>query len=234
MNVLVNKNQLSALFGMVICFCMIYAAVPRLFSAFYMLYPEQISKQFKEDPRSVTLEQHQKSERYISQAISWFETGPLWQSLVLSQVNQLDFIEVAAQDELILDIQQANSYSLSISPVEPYAWYRQAILAKSINIPAEQVVNNLRLSIYAARVEPDLLLNRITLFNLYQDALDPETLAMFYEQIRLAANLKFHSLVKLVSSEPSLLPAVRLALKYNFSLLNKFLLRFEKINKKNR
>jgi len=234
MSIMLNKNQVSAFFGMIVCFYMISAAVPRLFSAFYMLYPEQINTQFKQEAKSVTLEQHLKSEQYTQQAISWFETGPLWQSLVLSQVRQLAFVDPAEQTELMLAVHEANSYSLSLSPVEPYAWYRQAILAEKSNESVGSVINNLRLSIYAARVEPDLLLKRIVLFSKYSTALDNEAFDMFYEQIRLASVMKFYPLLKLVASNPNLLPSVRIALRNNYALLNTFLLRFEKINKKNK
>lgn len=228
---ILNKDQIIALMGVVICIVMLFSAIPRTLSAFYMLYPSSISGQFKSNADLVSREQLIKAEKYTSKAISWFETGPIWQELALTKIRQLSFFSPKEQSALLFSVKQANAYSLSLSPVDPFAWYRQAIIEQSLGATPEKIINNIKLSCYAGRVEPDLLLKRVNLLYVYQAVLNDETRDVFYDQLRLASLLKFYDLVKMVVVKPGLLISVQFSLRNDPELLSKFMSRFEKINK---
>lgn len=228
-----NKSQVSAIFGIMTCACLILAATPRLISAFYLMFPAQVSEQFRKEPDSVNLSHLLKSEMYASMALDWFETGASWQVLTLSKVRQLSYIAPSARQQKRQEIYQTNAKGLALSPIDPYAWYRLASIEKNLNHPANKIINSLRLSCYAGRVEPRLLLKRVGFLHQYLAFLDKEMLDILFDQVRLSSLLQPRDLVTLVQQKPSLMPIVHEALQYDLEHLENFLQLFEKITHKN-
>ncbi|MCK5353796.1 MAG: hypothetical protein KAJ63_01655, partial [Methyloprofundus sp.] len=211
----------------------IFAAVPRFISALYLLYPAQINEHYKKNVDSVDLNHHIKSAEYAKKALDWFESGSSWQTLTLSKARQLDFVEPSMQYKISQEIYQTNAQGLALSPIDPYAWYRFAATAKSMGLADKKIIDSLRLSCYAGRVEPELLLKRVTFLHRYFRLLDNEMLEILYDQIRLSSLLRQRDLVKLVRQRSSLLPIVHESLQYDLELLNNFQQLFEKTTLKN-
>ena len=129
-----NRSQLPAILGLIVCGLMILAATPRLMSALYLLYPTQINEQYNKNPDSVNLEHHIKSAAYTQKALDWLASGSSWQILTLSKARQLNYIEPSARYKLSKEVYQANTQGLALSPIDPYGWYRLASIAQSINL----------------------------------------------------------------------------------------------------
>lgn len=228
-----NKSKISAIFGILACACLILAATPRLIAAFYLMYPAQVNKQYREKPNAVNLTHLLKSEMYATSALDWFKTGSSWQVLTLSKVRQLRYIEASVRQQKRQEIYQTSVQGLALSPVDPYSWYRLATIEKNLYLPANKVIHSLRLSCYAGRVELGLLLRRVNLLHQYLIYLDDEMLEILYDQIRLSSLLQSRDLITLVQQQPSLMPIVHEALQYDLDHLEKFLQLFEKITHKN-
>lgn len=230
---ILNKSQVSAIIGIFVCACLILAAVPRVISAFYLMYPAQVSEQYGEESGEVSLSHLLKSEMYVTSALDWFESGSSWHVLTLSKVRQLRYLDASARRLKLLEIYQTTAQILVLSPIDPYAWYLLATIEKSLNFPAKKIVNSLRLSSYAGRVAPTLLIKRVNFLHQYQVFLDDEMLEILYEQIRLSSLLQARDLVTLVVQQPGLMPLIHEALQYDLEQLQKFLELFEKITQKN-
>ena len=153
--------------------------------------------------------------------------------LTLSKARQLDFVEPSVRYKISQEMYQTNTQGLVLSPIDPYAWYRLAATAKSMGLADKTIINSLRLSCYAGRVEPELLLKRVTFLHRYFRFLDNEMLEILYDQIRLSSLLRQRDLVKLVQQRSSLLPIVHESLQYDLELLNNFQQLFEKTTLKN-
>jgi hypothetical protein len=227
-----NKSKLTAIIGMAICIIIVLTAIPRLMAAFYMLYPAQVNQQFKEDYQSVSIEHLLKSEEYIKQSLSWFSHGAAWQSLTINTARQLNFVTSDLRPKKIQAIYQANTQGLALSPIDPYGWYRLAIIEKNRQDLPLKVLNSLRLSCYSGRVEPALLIKRVSLFHHYLTSLDTEMLSILYDQIQLSSIFRLKDLVKLAQKEPVLIISIQKALQYAPENWNNFIQQFKKAVRK--
>lgn len=228
-----NKSQIIAIFGILICGLMMSAAIPRLISALYMFYPAQVNTQFKKDSTLVGLKHHIKAEDYAINALKWFESSEIWQTLTVGKARQLVFIKAEFQSQKIKEMYETNIQGLALSPIDPYSWYRLAIIQKKLHAPTHKILNNLRLSCYSGRIEPSLLIKRVSLFNHYMPSLNTEMLEIMYDQIQLSSMLKMHDLVKLVQQQPILMTSVKKALQYDLDHWTNFIQLFEKTTHKN-
>lgn len=220
-----GKQKLPAIMGLLFCLSLLVLSFPRLIAAFYLFYPAQITEQFNKSSASVDLEHYIKSDEYIERSLRWSETGTSWQALAINKVRQIPFLDAVSQHQILQVIDKANSNSLALSPVNPYAWFRLAVIEKSRNAEPIKVINALRLSCFAERVQQSLLLKRVKLLFSYQKILDDEMLAILYDQIYLASQLQFNGLVKLIKKSPDLLPLVEVALQHDLEHWNKLLKR---------
>ncbi len=228
-----NKSQIVAVFGILICGLMMSAAIPRLIAALYMLYPAQVNVQFQKDSTLVGLKHHVKSENYAISALKWIESGEMWQTLTVAKARQLVFIKPKIQTQKIQEMYETNAQGLALSPIDPYSWYRLAIIEKNLHAPTHRILNNLRLSCYSGRVEPSLLIKRVSLFNQYLPSLNTEMLEIMHDQIQLSSTLKMRDLVKLVQQQPTLMASVKKALQYDLDHWTNFIQIFEKTTHKN-
>jgi len=80
--------------------------------------------------------------------------------------------------------------SVAAAPAQPMTWQRIARTHAVLGEPAGRVIPALKMSIYAGRVEPTLLLGRLELGYHYLAALDPEARALVHDQTLLTWQLK--------------------------------------------
>lgn len=215
-----NKNKIIAMLGMLLCLYMIIIALPRLIAAVYLLYPARVSEQFELKYELVNLDHLVKSTEYVKKSLQWFENSSAWSALSLAKSQQLHLLESSFHEQIYQDIYQSNTQALALSPIEPFAWYRLFFTEQKLQATPEKIINNLRLSCYAGRVEPELVLKRVKMFNQYQDLLNEEMLDILATQIRLSSLLEPRGLAQLVKQQTSLLPFVQQALQYNVNPLN--------------
>ena len=217
-------DKLTALFGLMFCLLLAALSFPRLMAAVYLLYPAQVAKQYKQSVDSVNLDHFVMADEYIKQSLKWSETGDTWQILALNKGKQFPLMDVSLRRLALSEMRQASINGLVLSPIDPYAWYRLASIEKSLNRNAtNKIIGALRLSCYAGRVEPTLVLKRVEFLHQYMNKLDEEMKNIFYDQIRVAGQIRFWSLVKLIKKTPALLPWVKDALQYDLELLEKIL-----------
>lgn len=199
-------------------------AVPRFIASLYALYPEAVFKQTQE---KLPPEVYEKSIAHLTQALSWYKDPEYWQTqaffylaLFNASLSQPDVKE----QELLKQAQASIIQGLRLSPVDPYAWFRLATVDKMLKMPASQIINALRLSFYAGRVEPDLLMPRLSFSYDYYNEFNKEMQSLWQKQIPVVWTFQAVPLVKFVALHPEVKPLVEEAFVYspddwkNFSL----------------
>lgn len=219
------KQKLFALIGIVFCLNLLVLSFPRLMAALYLLNPAQVSQQPEKLANLARLKKLLQTNERIEHSLSWYETGENWQLLVINKIRQMPMLDVVAQDLALQYIDAANRQSLALSPVNPYAWFRLALVGNIRKDPAKKVIDAVRLSCYAERVQPLLLLKRIKLLYPYQAQLDDEMKAVLYDQIYLASQYRLWDLIVLIKQSAGLLPLVEIALQYDADRWNRILKR---------
>lgn len=220
-----GKQKLFALIGIVFCLNLLVLSFPRLMAALYLLNPAQVSQQPEKLANLARLKKLLQTNERIEHSLSWYETGENWQLLVINKIRQMPMLDVVAQDLALQYIDAANRQSLALSPVNPYAWFRLALVGNIRKDPAKKVIDAVRLSCYAERVQPLLLLKRIKLLYPYQAQLDDEMKAVLYDQIYLASQYRLWDLIVLIKQSAGLLPLVEIALQYDADRWNRILKR---------
>ncbi len=220
-----GKQKLFALIGIVFCLNLLVLSFPRLMAALYLLNPAQVSQQPEKLANLARLQKLLQTNERIEHSLSWYETGENWQLLVINKIRQMPMLDVVAQDLALQYIDAANRQSLALSPVNPYAWFRLALVGNIRKDPAKKVIDAVRLSCYAERVQPLLLLKRIKLLYPYQAQLDDEMKAVLYDQIYLASQYRLWDLIVLIKQSAGLLPIVEIALQYDADRWNRILKR---------
>ncbi len=220
-----GKQKLFALIGIVFCLNLLVLSFPRLMAALYLLNPAQVSQQPEKLANLARLQKLLQTNERIEHSLSWYETGENWQLLVINKIRQMPMLDVVAQDLALQYIDAANRQSLALSPVNPYAWFRLALVGNIRKDPAKKVIDAVRLSCYAERVQPLLLLKRIKLLYPYQAQLDDEMKAVLYDQIYLASQYRLWDLIVLIKQSAGLLPLVEIALQYDADRWNRILKR---------
>jgi hypothetical protein len=220
-----GKQKLFALIGIVFCLNLLVLSFPRLMAALYLLNPAQVSQQPEKLANLARLQKLLQTNERIEHSLSWYETAENWQLLVINKIRQMPMLDVVAQDLALQYIDAANRQSLALSPVNPYAWFRLALVGNIRKDPAKKVIDAVRLSCYAERVQPLLLLKRIKLLYPYQAQLDDEMKAVLYDQIYLASQYRLWDLIVLIKQSAGLLPLVEIALQYDADRWNRILKR---------
>lgn len=229
-------KQISTYFfpaALLLCSLLLVAfSLPRLMAGLKMTYPNTVYQQLSTD-KLVANEIIVQARVDAEEALAWNQSGFTW-AVIAYYLHELiysdeysveDYLELASIAEL------ANKNSLLLSVVEPYVWYRLGLIHFIYDKQDTANVNFLKLSMYTARVEPDLLILRLTFLAHYLNSLDDELKGLMLDQIRLAWQFKKHDLLNLVITTPDLKPFVYNAL--NADDLLKFNQDFEKTIQKN-
>lgn len=224
------KPRLVPLFGLLSCILLVMTALPRFSAALYLLYPQQIDRQYRRDGSSISLNQHLESALAIKKALQWNESAEAWQRLSIAQAHALQDTRNPTP-ALLHDIYHSIRSGLRLSPIDPYNWYRLAVAEQTLHHPDAKIINALRVSVYAGRVEPGLLLKRIRLLHAYRQQMDEEMQTILQDQIRLAGLLRFRDLLQLAHEQPSLIPSIAKSLQYDPEIWHSFLQSLDKLTR---
>lgn len=210
-----NHQRLLAGLGIAICSGLLVLAIPRFVASLYMLYPEAVFDQFRQSKQTIPDNVYEKTSDHLEKARGWFETGQYWQIEAFLQLLHLRSTLGLTPEKKQQLIQQARStitQGLRLSPVDPYAWFRLAVVEQMLGTGPQSLRDALRLSIYAGRVEPDLLMPRLSFaYRFYADS-DDEMRRLLRGQVRLVWLFHPEELVLFVADYPDALSWVKDAL----------------------
>lgn len=193
-----SRQQVIAGFGVVVCCGLLMLAVPRFIASLYALYPEAV---FKQADTKLPLDVYQKSIDHLTQALSWYEGPEYWQTQAFFYLELFNASPqpLAQKQELLKQAQASVIQGLKLSPIDPYAWFRLATVDEALKLPAPQIINALQLSFYAGRVEPGLLMSRLSFGYNYYHQFDEEMKRLWQKQVPVAWAFQAEQLVKFVA-----------------------------------
>lgn len=224
---------LTVICGGMFCLALIFLALPRLGASIELLYPEQSSDILNKKGEQPNLSYLLKNQLYIEAAQQWHVGSKAHELLAFNQMQQMRWVPPQALNELLQSSYEHNSKALAQAPINPYVWYRQALL--EFDLPAFDrlfALNSLRLSCLSARVQPELLIPRSQLFLRYEDALNEDLQELFEEQLRLAIMFKKGDMIKFAYVHPDVLYRLERALQNTPELWQNFLRKLEKYTQK--
>jgi len=209
-------------------------AVPRFVASLYALYPESVLSQTQ---AHLQAEAYQNSIKALDNALAWDNNPEYWQAkglcyLALVKTPKTSIVE---RRLLLVDAKSAISNGLGGSPVDAFAWYRLALVNKMLGL---EVVEALRLSLYAGRVEPTLVMPRLMLAYPYLSFFSAEEQAQWLKQVAIAWqftqtwNFQPINLVSFVIENPSAKTWVESAFVNDVEQLNQFKYFYESAIKK--
>ncbi|TXL13101.1 hypothetical protein BMR05_12880 [Methylococcaceae bacterium HT4] len=176
---------------------------PRLIAGIKIIYPNAVHETllYSEVPANeLMLRAVAKDEEaldWVDNSDTWLQIGHFLQTLIYSgQYEEDEYLAMNAVAD------RANQLCLSLSVVEPYVWYRLAVNRFIFDEKDLDVAQLLKFSIYTGRIEPNLLLLRLSFSSRYIDSFDEELISLVKDQIRLAWLLKKQALVNTVFYAP--------------------------------
>jgi len=208
--------------GAVVCCGILMLAVPRFIASLYALYPEAA---FKQTQQKLPQEIYENSIADLNLALAWYKNPEYWQKQAFFYLNLLNAVPappLEKKQEILKQAQASIIQGLKLSPVDPYAWFRLAAVDKLLNAPSPQIINALRLSIYAGRVEPELLMSRLSLGYEYYNEFNEEMQALWKKQIPVAWTFQPAQLVEFAALHPEAKHLVEQALVHSPDDLKKF------------
>jgi hypothetical protein len=224
---LITTPRIYAAIGFSLCLLLAGCALSRFVAAMYLLYPEFVVSQHppQNNASNVAANDLLTSIADTKNALSWYPSAKAWLTLAIleARLTNSSADMAFAQQQLYLT-DQAIQHSLTLAPLEPYAWYRRTLLG----LPIQTTLKNLQMSCYAGRVEPELLVKRLRLYSFYLTNLDQEAFDSLFEQIRLAEIFYPQDLANLAHNQVNLLPIIQTALQYDQDQWTQFLNRVEK------
>lgn len=228
-----ESGRIVAAFGIVICCWMLIVAVPRFIASLYALYPEAVLKQMQEN---LPVPVYEKSIADYNHALTWYENPEYYQAqalIYLTLYNATPSQLLKNRQELLKKAQTSIIHGLTLSPLDPFVWFRLAVVNKMLKLPSENIINALRLSFYAGRVEPDLLMPRLALSYDYYNELNDETQRLWQKQIPVIWVFHAEQLVKFIALHPKAEPLVKEAFANSPDDLKKFSHALEIVLQKN-
>jgi len=226
-------ERIAAGFGVVVCCGLLMLAVPRFIASLYALYPESALKQ---TDKNFSPEIYEKSISHLSQALAWYDNAEYWQAqalFYLSLLNTSTPQPLEKRQELLKQAHVSIIQGLKLSPVDSYAWFRLAAVDKMLKRPSAEIINALRLSFYAGRVEPELLMSRLAFSFDYYNEFNEEMQGLWQKQIPVAWIFHTAKLVEFVALHPQSKPFVEEAFAYSPDDWKKFSLDLEIFIQKN-
>ena len=197
-------QKLVAFVGVVVCSGLLVLAVPRFVASLYVLYPDAV---LNEVQQLAPAEIYEKSIADINQALQWYPNPDYWKKLGFFYLKLFDTQPVDAEAQKISLLKQAQkdiNKGLSLSPVDPQAWLKLAQIGALLYAPKQQIINDLRLSLYAGRVEPELVMTRLDFsYDFYND-FSKDMQNQWQKQLLLAWRFNPQTLIVFVSQHPEL------------------------------
>ena len=195
-------QRLSACFGALLCSSLLILAVPRFIAANYALYPNT-AYPLTENILPHTVYENSISD--LSSALSWHKQADYWQSLghfYVELVKSNPYISEEQNQAHLKNAQAAVLEGLALSPVDPYGWYQLALIDSQLKAPRLAIINALRLSFYAGRVEPELVMPRLFFSYDYYNDFSADMQKIWQKQITIAWLFKPLQLVIFVLQHP--------------------------------
>jgi hypothetical protein len=140
---------------------------------------------------------------------------------------------LAKKQELLKQAQTAIIQGLKLSPVDPFGWFRLAAVDSLLKLPRQQIINALRLSFYAGRVEPELLITRLSFSYDYYNEFNDEMQMLWQKQVLVAWTFQATQLTKFVALHPEAKQLVEKAFVYSPDDWKKFTHDLEIYHQKN-
>ena len=228
-----ESERIIAIVGMIVCCGLLILAVPRLVASLYALYPEVAIKQTQEN---LPIQVYEKSIDDFNHALAWYDNPEYRQEqaiLYLAQINATPANMADKKQELLNQAQTSIIEGLKRSPVDPYAWFRLAAVDKLLKQPPEKIIDALRLSIYAGRVEPDLVIQRLLFSYQYYNEFNDEVQKLWLKQIPVAWTFQPDQLVKFIAQHAEAQPIAEQAFAYSPDEWKKFSLALDIFTQKN-
>lgn len=220
-----REQRFIAYLGLVICCVMLLLAVPRFIASLYALYPQAALKQMQENlPEDV----YENSIADLTRALNWYEDADYWQT---QAAFYLKLFNMGGDQKRLKQAQDAIIRGLKLLPVDPYAWLRLAMADSALGETNEKVLADLRLSFYAGRVEPDLLLARFAF--VYDYFGDQEIRKIWQQQIPIVWRFQGEQLIQFVVRHPEAKVLVEQAFIHSPDEWQKFSFDLEKNTQKN-
>lgn len=210
-----SRERIIAGFGVFVCCGLLILAVPRFIASLYALYPEAA---FKQVEKELPPEVYEKSIADLTEALAWYKNPEYWQAqafFYLALFNASPLQSYEERRELLRKAQAATIQGLTLSPIDPYAWFRLAVVGNMLKLPTEQIINALRLSFYAGRVEPDLLMPRLSFGYDYYNEFNEDMRTLWQKQIPVAWAFQAVPLVEFVALHLEVKPLVEEAFAYS-------------------
>lgn len=207
-------------------------SLPRLLAGIKMTYPDTVYHQLRVS-KTIPNEILVKAIIEAEDALSWENSSFTWSLIAYYSHKLIDSHQYSVEENLELASVAKSAYinSLSLSAVEPYVWYRLAIIHLILDKQDSEVVNFLKLSMYSGRVEPNLAVLRLYFLTRYLDSSGDELMSLVKDQVRLVWLFNQQELVNLILTTPALKPVVYDAL--NSDDILKFNQRLDKTIQKN-
>ena len=152
---------------------------------------------------------YEKSLNDLEQALAWHKEPAYLkkQSYFYLKLIELESFEDETKKQTRLkQAQTALINSLTLSPIDPDAWLQLAEIDGLLNTPKPKIIEALRLSFYAGRVEPELVIPRLKLTYQYFQYLPEEMQSLWQKQLLIAWTFKAPQLLEFIARNPEAKP----------------------------
>ena len=194
--------QWPVILGLLFCSALLILAVPRFIGSLYALYPDAV---YQDSQNTLTSEIYQQGIDDLNLALSWYNNPDDWKKqsyfYLMLHKNQ-NFLIQSQNQTLLKQAQIAMINGLTLSPIDPYGWLQLAEIDELLKMPHQQVINDLRLSFYAGRVEPDLVISRLMFSYKYYDSFSADMQSLWQKQILIAWAVKAPQLLQFIARFP--------------------------------
>lgn len=182
-------------------------SLPRLIAGIKTLYPNAVYEHILQDEKPAN-ELIVKANIKLKEAIEWNQNSHYWLQLAHFFQALIYSDEFKKNEYLALNsaADKANQNCLLISAVEPYVWYRLAVNRFIVDEKDMTIENLLKFSVYTGRIEPNLLISRLSFLARYIDSFDDELISLVKDQIRLAWLSQRQQLINIIIDFPALQP----------------------------
>ncbi len=222
-----QQSRFSAVFLGLFSLGILVFAVPRFVASIYALYPESV---LTHQQSTIPVEDYLTSIRDLDAALAWDNNPDYLQAKALCNLALVNSpaIPITQKYLQLFEARQMIIKGLKVSPIDGFAWYRFALVDKPLGHPVSEVAEALRLSLYSARVEPDLVMQRLTLAFSYLNELRIEDQALWLKEVPLAWKYAPNKLVAFVIQNPKAKSWVQIAFVYDIEHLDQFERAYEK------
>ena len=218
------RQRVVAIAALIVCSGVLALAVPRLLSSCYALYPEVAYKKSLE--KTLTSDIYERCISDLTLSLSWHQNAYDWQKQAYFYLKLFSLQPFQADEkkrELLKNAQKAINKSLVLSPIDPFGWFHLATVNRLLQAPAAQVIDDLRLSLYSGRVEPELVMERLAFSHRYYLDFNADMQQQWQKQLLLAWNFKGPELIRFVIQRPESKQLALQAFVYSPDEADKFL-----------